>query len=252
MTLPISDWLRPWSSASTIAARWPSGSSRTPASVWRISSRSSSSRNRSPEAAGSLAGRGLAAELDGRAAAAQDAQTLVARDREQPRAQDHRTLVGEQRAIGGREGDLQGFFGVGPGPEHVQAERQQFALVSLVQRLKRRRVIPPDRADQLLVCGEGVPGGRARRYGSNPGCQQTPLPRPRCGTKNLPLSRHNIKLKKNLHPPPTFFRGRRFMGRCRSTRQTDRALGGCGWPHRHRRLARASPTSSSTRVWWRR
>ena len=109
-----------------------------------------------------VAARGLATELDGRAAAAQDAQRLVARDREQPRAQHHRALVGQQCTVGGGEGDLERFFGVGPRAEHVEAERQQFALVALVQSFERGRVVSPDRGDQLLVCGERVPSGRAR------------------------------------------------------------------------------------------
>ena len=73
-----------------------------------------------------------------RPAGAQDGQAAVARDRVQPRLErDRRRAVTGQRPVGGREGVLEGVLGLLLAREQVPAEREQPAVMAVVDGLER-------------------------------------------------------------------------------------------------------------------
>jgi hypothetical protein len=96
-------------------------------------------------------GRLLVGELRLRAASAQHADALVARDPVEPWAHAQVPLGADDPAIGVDEGLLDGVLRLVPGAEHVAAEREQVAVVTLVEGLEGRVTAGADPLDEPLV-----------------------------------------------------------------------------------------------------
>ena len=107
------------------------------------------------------AGRDLAVELDDRTAPPQDAEAVVARNREQPRPQRDRAAVSAKRPVGGRERGLHGVLRVLARAEHVDAEAEQLTDVAVVERFESGCVPAAHAADEPLVGRQPQPHTRA-------------------------------------------------------------------------------------------
>ena len=84
-------------------------------------------------------------------ARAQRGQAAVAGDRVQPRLELDRLVARDKIAVCRHERLLDGVLGLDLRPEHVAAEREDAAVVAVVDGLERRFVATPDLSDQTLI-----------------------------------------------------------------------------------------------------
>ena len=92
-------------------------------------------------------------------------EAAVARDRVEPGLEPDRLAARGEVAVGGYEGLLDSVLGLLLGAEHVAAEREQPAVVAVVDHLECGFVPAPDLVDQALV---GEKPGEPARSGYEP------------------------------------------------------------------------------------
>ena len=81
----------------------------------------------------------------------QRGQAAVAGDGVQPRLELDRLVARDEIAVCGHEGLLDCVLGLDLRPEHVPAEREDAAVVAVVDGLERRFVATPDLSDETLI-----------------------------------------------------------------------------------------------------
>ena len=84
-------------------------------------------------------------------AGAQDGQAAVAGDGVEPRLELHRPVAGEEVAIRGDEGVLDGVLGLLGRPEHVPAEREDPPVVPVIYGLEGPLVAGTQQPHELFV-----------------------------------------------------------------------------------------------------
>jgi hypothetical protein len=84
---------------------------------------------------------------------AQDRIAAVAGDREQPRPQVHLAIARDEIVVGSEEGVLNRILGLLRTAKHVAAERQNLAVVTVVQGLEGGSAALPDKVDEMCVTG---------------------------------------------------------------------------------------------------
>ncbi|HTX47553.1 MAG TPA: hypothetical protein VMD48_14820 [Solirubrobacteraceae bacterium] len=82
---------------------------------------------------------------------AQDRVAAVTGDREQPRPQVHLAIARDEIVVGSEESVLNRILGLLRAAEHVAAERQNLAMVTVVQRLEGGPAALPDKVDEMCV-----------------------------------------------------------------------------------------------------
>jgi hypothetical protein len=87
-------------------------------------------------------------------AGAQDRQTPVAGDGVEPRLELDGLVGGGEIAVGGGEGVLDRVLALLAGADHVAAEGEDPAVVTIVDGLEGRLVTATDQADELVVARE--------------------------------------------------------------------------------------------------
>ena len=97
-------------------------------------------------------------------AGAEDRVAAVARDREQPGAQVDRLLGAHQVVVCRQESVLDGILGLLGRAEHVTAERQDRAVVTVVSGLEARRAAGPDQPHQPGDDQRSVPHLASQRH----------------------------------------------------------------------------------------
>ena len=85
---------------------------------------------------------------------AQDRVAAVASDREQPRPQVHLAVARDEIVVGREEGVLDRILGLLRTTEHVAAEGQNLAMVTVIQRLEGGSSALPDKVDEMCVAGD--------------------------------------------------------------------------------------------------
>ncbi len=85
---------------------------------------------------------------------AQDGEAAVAGDRVEPRAQLDALVRADELAVGRHERVLDGVLGLLEGADHVAAEREDAAMVAVVDGLERRLGAGTDELDEAIVGGE--------------------------------------------------------------------------------------------------
>jgi hypothetical protein len=85
---------------------------------------------------------------------AQDRVAAVASDREQPRPQVHLAVARDEIVVGREEGVLDRILGLLRAAEHVAAEGQNLAVVTVVQRLEGGSSALPDKVDEMCIAGD--------------------------------------------------------------------------------------------------
>ena len=95
----------------------------------------------------------------------QDRVAPVAGDREQPGSEVDRLLRGDEVAVRGQEGVLNGVLGLLGVAEHVASEGENPAMVAVVHGLECRRTALPDQRHQTRIGNQSqqVRGGKGRR-----------------------------------------------------------------------------------------
>ncbi len=78
-------------------------------------------------------------------------ETAVAGDREEPRLELDWAIIGQKRLVRTDVSVLQGVLGLFRGAEHVPAERQEIALVAVVDDLEGRLIAGADARDEAVV-----------------------------------------------------------------------------------------------------
>ncbi len=90
-------------------------------------------------------------EIKGVAARAQLGQAAVASNRVQPGPQGHIAIAATQGPVCGDEGQLQRVLGRFPASQHVHAEREQAARISIVDGLESVAFAGSNLGDQVLI-----------------------------------------------------------------------------------------------------
>ena len=113
-----------------------------------------------------LGGRSVFVELDLLAPRAHHREAAVARDGVEPGLEVDDLVARPQRAIGGQEGVLQDVLGLLARAEHVLAEREQPAVVGVVERLERGIVPAANPSEELGLGLRRRPAAGARSAGA--------------------------------------------------------------------------------------